>query len=48
MTDHERLLVALLSATETADDVSRVRDLELLAALAAIRTPPMAQNAALN
>jgi hypothetical protein len=47
MTDHERLLVALLSTTDTA--AGAVRPLELLTALTTIRTAPTpAQNAARN
>jgi hypothetical protein len=49
MTDHEKLLVGLLSATDTAHDPGRDRYLELLAALASIRSAPsLAQNAAWN
>jgi len=51
MTDHEKLLVGLLSATDStpAADLSRVRYFELLAALASIpETPSVARNAAWN
>jgi hypothetical protein len=53
MTDHEKLLVALLSGTDaavptdTGADVGRVPPLELLAALTSIRTvPSLVPNAA--
>ena len=49
MTDHEKLLVALLSATDTAAEPGCVRYFELLTALASIPIPPsLAQNAAWN